>query len=178
MSEATLPWPESAVTTGDERARVFEAALPRCARLAFRVAFAVLRQRAEAEDVTQEILARAFWRLGALRDPARLEPWIARAAFRGALDRRRGQLRRDRREEAAAVPPPEPTALDLVLRAEAEERVYAALEALPEKLRFVMILSALEGHDGPAIARLLGLPLGTVKSRLHLARRALAERLR
>lgn len=178
MSEAILPWPEPAVTSGDERARAFEAALPQCTRLAFRVAYAVLRQRPEAEDVAQEVLARAFRRLGALRDPARLEPWIARAAFRGALDRRRGQKRRDRREEEAEARPPEPTALDLVLRAEAEERVYKALDALPEKLRFVMILSALEGHDGPSIARLLGVPVGTVKSRLHLARRALVEKLR
>ena len=120
MAEAILPWAEPAVTTGDERARDFEAALPRCTRLAFRVAYAVLRHRPDAEDVAQEVLARAFRRLGALRDPARLEPWIARAAFRAALDRRRGQMRRDRREEAVAARPPEPTALDLVLRAEAK----------------------------------------------------------
>jgi RNA polymerase sigma-70 factor (ECF subfamily) len=59
-----------------------------------------------------------------------------------------------------------------------QERVFRAIDGLPEKLRLVLLLSALEGHGHREVAMLLGLPEGTVKSRLHLARRALAERLR
>ncbi len=52
------------------------------------------------------------------------------------------------------------------------------MDELPEKLRQVLILAAVEGHDLREVARLLGLPEGTVKSRLHLARKQLAEKLR
>ena len=51
------------------------------------------------------------------------------------------------------------------------------MDDLPEKLRAVIILSALQGHDVREVAQLLGIPEGTVKSRLFLARAALAERL-
>jgi RNA polymerase sigma-70 factor (ECF subfamily) len=56
--------------------------------------------------------------------------------------------------------------------------VGEAVDALPEKLRIVTVLAAIEGHGVAEVARLLELPQGTVKSRLHLARKALAERLR
>ncbi len=52
------------------------------------------------------------------------------------------------------------------------------MDELPEKFRLVLILAAVEGHNVREVAELLGLPEGTVKSRLHLARRYLAEKLR
>jgi RNA polymerase sigma-70 factor (ECF subfamily) len=52
------------------------------------------------------------------------------------------------------------------------------VDALPEKLRIVTVLAAFQEHDVASVARLLDLPEGTVKSRLFLARKALAERLR
>jgi len=56
--------------------------------------------------------------------------------------------------------------------------VTAAVSELPEKLRIVTVLAAIEEHDLASVARLLELPEGTVKSRLHRARTLLAERLR
>ena len=53
-----------------------------------------------------------------------------------------------------------------------------AVDALPEKLRIVTVMAAIQEQDVASVARLLDLPVGTVKSRLFLARRALAERLR
>ena len=53
-----------------------------------------------------------------------------------------------------------------------------AVDALPEKLRIVTVLAAIQEHDVASVARLLELPEGTVKSRLYLARKSLAERLR
>ena len=57
-------------------------------------------------------------------------------------------------------------------------RVGEAVDALPEKLRIVTVLAAIEEHDVASVARLLELPEGTVKSRLYLARKSLAEKLR
>jgi RNA polymerase sigma-70 factor (ECF subfamily) len=57
-------------------------------------------------------------------------------------------------------------------------RLWEAIDALPEKLRLVTVLAAMEGERISDVARLVGAPEGTVKSRLFDARRMLAERLR
>jgi len=57
------------------------------------------------------------------------------------------------------------------------ERLWRAVDALPEKLRVVVVLANLEGHDVREVAALLRLPEGTVKSRLFLARQRLKEQL-
>jgi RNA polymerase sigma-70 factor (ECF subfamily) len=67
---------------------------------------------------------------------------------------------------------------DAAARAEVRARVSEAVDGLPEKLRIVTVLAAIQEQDLASVARLLELPEGTVKSRLHLARKALAERLR
>ena len=61
---------------------------------------------------------------------------------------------------------------------ERREQVWEEVDSLPEKLRLVVVLAGALGHDLREIALLLGVPEGTVKSRLFHARRALAERLR
>jgi RNA polymerase sigma-70 factor (ECF subfamily) len=176
--EAAFPWTFPAVSLGDDaRARALEEALPACTTLAFRVAYSVLRHRQDAEDVAQEVLIKALRSWRDLRDPSRLRPWLVRAAFRRALDNKRSDRRRAHREGAldpapGAWPESDPAA------AEFRGRVFRAIDALPERLRLVLILSALEGHATPEVAALLSVPEGTVKSRLHLARRALQERLR
>ena len=172
--DAVFPAPAHLLSAPGAIERDFQAALPECTTLAFRVAFSVLRQREDAEDVAQEVLAKAFRGLGSLRDPTRLRPWLVRAAFRRALDHRRGGLRRGRREEAAAPKDARSGSVSAELRA----RVFEALDALPEKLRLTMILTAFDGYDTREVAALLRVPEGTVKSRLHAARKALSERLR
>jgi RNA polymerase sigma-70 factor (ECF subfamily) len=57
-------------------------------------------------------------------------------------------------------------------------RLWTAIDALPEKLRIVIVLAAIEGHGMKDVAALLGIPEGTVKSRLFDAKRRLQERLR
>ena len=57
-------------------------------------------------------------------------------------------------------------------------RLWRAIDALPEKLRLVVVLAAIEEHDVSHVAVMLRLPVGTVKSRLFLARRRLKEHLR
>lgn len=154
----------------DELERSFEERLADFSRLAFRIAYSVLRQRQDAEDVAQEALVRAHRRLPTLRDPSRFRAWIVRMTWRLALDRRRGDQRRRQRElvhtELASMKgEPGPTGREATL--------LAAIDALPEKLRLVIVLASLEGHDIDEVAGLLGVPSGTVKSRLFTARKRL-----
>ncbi len=65
-----------------------------------------------------------------------------------------------------------------MLADERARRLWRAIDALPEKLRVVIVLAAIEGHDVREVAELLGLPAGTVKSRLFAARERVKERLR
>jgi RNA polymerase sigma-70 factor (ECF subfamily) len=160
--------------------REFEARLQDSSRLAFRVAFSVLRQREDAEDVAQDAFLRAYRSFASIRDRERFRAWLVRTTFRLALDWMRGQRRRVRREDAAALEAATdaPSVEDDALRTEARARVEAALARLPEKLRLVMVLVAIEQQNLASVARLLELPEGTVKSRLHRARKELAEKLR
>lgn len=160
--------------------REFEERVVDSSTLAFRVALGVLRRREDAEDVAQEAFLRAHRALGSLRDRERFRGWLVRTAFRLALDRLRGDKRRSRREDAAALEAPvqAESVETAAARAELRARVGEAVDALPEKLRIVTVLAAIQEHDVASVAQLLGLPEGTVKSRLHLARKALAERLR
>ncbi|MEO6078435.1 MAG: RNA polymerase sigma factor [Steroidobacteraceae bacterium] len=160
--------------------REFEARLHDSSPLAFRVALSVLKQREDAEDVAQEAFLRAHRSFSAIRDRDRFRAWLVRTTFRLALDRMRGEKRRTRREDAVAMDAPLEVASTEVdaMQVEVRTRVAEAVAALPEKLRLVMVLVAIEEQDLISVARLLELPEGTVKSRLHRARKELAERLR
>ena len=158
--------------------REFELRLADSGALAFRVAYGVLRQREDAEDVAQEALARAYRHLSRLRDRRRFRSWLVRISWRLALDHRRAGKRRERREQTAADPPPAPDAEEVAAANEFRARLWRAIDALPEKLRVVVVLAGIEGYDLREVAALLELPDGTVKSRLHLARKRLAAMLR
>ena len=159
--------------------RDFEERVADSSTLAFRVALGVLRHREDAEDVAQEAFLRAHRGYATLRDRDRFRAWLVRTAFRLALDRRRGDRRRGAREEAWGAQPVRSASVeDEVAQRQVRERVGEAIDALPEKLRIVTVLAAIEEQDLASVARLLELPEGTVKSRLHLARKALAEKLR
>ncbi|HET8646635.1 MAG TPA: sigma-70 family RNA polymerase sigma factor [Vicinamibacteria bacterium] len=134
---------------------------------------------AEARPAHQDAFARAYRRLAQLRDRERFRAWIVRICWRLALDRQRADRRRRKREEtAAAEAASRRDAEDVAAAREMERRVHDAVEALPPRLRLVVVLAAIEGHDLGEVGRLLGVPEGTVKSRLHRARQLLAEKLR
>jgi RNA polymerase sigma-70 factor, ECF subfamily len=160
--------------------REFEERLAECGPLAYRVARGVLRNDADAEDVAQEALLRAYRRFDGLRDAQRFRGWLVRIVFRLALDRARTAKRREVRETEWAQPARRPapaTAEELAASSEFQAHFDRALDALPEKLRLVLLLSAMEGHTLEEVAAMLGLPIGTVKSRLFAGRKKLAEKL-
>ncbi|MBI3406544.1 MAG: sigma-70 family RNA polymerase sigma factor, partial [Acidobacteria bacterium] len=149
--------------------------------LAFRVALGVLRNREDAEEIAQEAFLRAYRNFSQLRDRARFRAWLARISFRLALDRLRSAGRRQRREMAAyetEAKTPKQTVEDVAVSREFQARLDLAVDELPEKLRMVVLLAAIQGHDTREVSILLDVPEGTVKSRLHSARKMLAEKLR
>jgi len=157
--------------------REFEERLAAASTLAFRVAYGVLRQREDAEDVAQEAAVRAYRGFTSLRNRDQFRSWLVRIAWRLALDRRKSERRRGVRELKASAAPPPPSAEEIAAGRQTEQRVWEAVDELPEKLRIVVVLSAIEGHGMREVAALLGLAEGTVKSRLYEARRRLLERL-
>ena len=164
------------VSPDDALGREFEERLRDSGTLAFRVAYGVLRHREDAEDVAQESLARAYRSFRQLRDRERFRSWLVRTTWRMALDWRRGDRRRTSREQAVVEPTPASTEAVAAER-ERAAHLWTAIDSLPDKLRIVIVLSSIEGHDTREVASLLRIPEGTVRSRLFLARKALAEEL-
>src|SRR5580765_5659324 len=159
----------------------FEERLRECGPLAYRVARGVLRNTADAEDVAQEALLRAYRKFDRLRDRNRFRAWLVRIAFRLALDRLRSGKRRELRDTAWSQPEhqtPAANAEDLAVSNEFQGHLENALAELPEKLRLALLLAAMEGHTIEEIAGMLGISTGTVKSRIFYARKQLAEKLR
>jgi RNA polymerase sigma-70 factor, ECF subfamily len=156
----------------------------------FRLAAALTGDRDEAADVTQETYLRAWERKDELRDPSAVTGWLFRIARNVARDRRGSWWMRSRirlpldrtTAERATSEPREPAAdaLDAHAALEAAESAGAvrrALRRLPEKHRVVLQLREVEGLTYEELAEALGVPVGTVESRLHRARAGLARRL-
>jgi RNA polymerase sigma factor (sigma-70 family) len=165
------------VAVEPELEREFEARLVESSTLAFRVAFAVLRHRQDAEDVSQEAFVKAYRNFRQLRERDRFRAWLVRMTWRLAIDRQRAERRRTVREMDHAAPVAVPSTAETLAARERTAQLWLAIDALPDKLRVVIVLAAMEGHDVREVARLLDLPEGTVKSRLFLARRRLKEQL-
>ena len=104
-----------------------------------------------------------------------------RITFRLALDRWRSARRRERRETDWSLPeqrPAPPNAEEIAATNEFQDRLDRALGELPDKLRLVLLLSAIQGYTLEEVSGMLSIPMGTVKSRLFFARKQLAEKLR
>lgn len=175
MHERADLLPGTLVTRDADWAHELEERLVESSTLAFRVAFSVLRHQQDAEDVAQEALAKACRSFVSLRDRGRFRAWLVRATWRLALDRLRAERRRRAREAETLLADARRT------QDAPDERLatlWAAIDALPEKLRIAIVLASIEGYDVREVAALLRIPTGTVKSRLFLARQHLKDALK
>jgi RNA polymerase sigma-70 factor (ECF subfamily) len=167
------------LSVADGDVREFEARLADSSALAVRVAFSVVRNRQDAEDVAQEAFTRAYRRFADLRDRDRFRAWLVRMTWRLALDHQRSHKRRQARDDAAMVLSPLSGNFEAdMIASERSRRLWQAIDDLPERLRVVIVLAAIEGHAMKDVAALLDVAEGTVKSRLFEARQKLHERLR
>lgn len=145
------------------------------------VALAILRDPAAAEDVAQEAFLRAWRRASSWRGQGAVAAWLCRIAVRCAHDHIRKAARRRRLAELLLRgSPPDPEGLDAGDHAEAirnRTELESALRNLPPSEREALILKEVAGMTYREIAGLAGLPLGTVQSRIHRARRRLAAAL-
>lgn len=171
MSSADL----AARAAGGDR-EAFGQLLGRHLPAARRLARSVLRQSADADDAVQNA-AFSAWRNVRRYDPARpFAPWFMRLVLNAAADlRRRRKVRRTEplMEAASTGDSPERDTERALLRT----RLDAALRELPERQRVAVVLFDAEGYSHADIARILGIPEGTVRSDVFHARRSLRQRL-
>jgi RNA polymerase sigma-70 factor (ECF subfamily) len=177
MDEHSRPLLGVAVTLDELLMEQFEVRLKDCSSLVFRVAYSVVRQREDAEDVTQEVFVKAYRAFRQLRDRERFRAWVVRMTFRMALNRQRANRRRTAREQGSDGLVDMPAAQSTQDGGDPTEQLWRAIDSLSEKLRRVVVLASIEGRNLREVGLLLGVPEGTVKSRLFLARKELKERL-
>ena len=167
----------------------FDALLERYGRRIYQLAYRMAGNEADANDLTQEAFVRV-WRAFRRIDPeANLESWLYRIVTNLYIDllRRRPKVRLEsldaplrtaRGEEIAReVADERPDPEGVVLSTQLDAEIQRSLEALSPDLRMVVALSDIEGQSYEEISEALRIPIGTVKSRLHRARRILQVRL-
>jgi RNA polymerase sigma-70 factor (ECF subfamily) len=166
-----------AASVSDDHVNQFEQRLRECHRVVYQVAYSVLRDRGDAEEVVQDAFLHAYRKLSSLREPKKFRSWVARMSFRLALNRRRALVRGQRRDTAwlEMSSPAAGSVEAVVAHREFQSRVRREIDRLPEKLRTVVLLSAVQELDTRDIAGVLGIPEGTVRSRLFLARKELLK---
>ncbi len=171
-----------------EEVAAYEALVHRYGSYVYNIAYRMSGSDADAKDLAQEAFLRVFRAFRRIDPAAALEPWLYRIVANLYIDLLRRQPKGRVESLFAPVPTPEgevprewpaPEAdsPEAVLSAQMDAAVQQALLALPPDLRMAVVLSDIEGFSYEEIARTMGIPLGTVKSRLHRARKTLQERL-
>lgn len=148
----------------------FAELVERQSRFVYRVAYSVLRNAQDAEDVVQETFLKLY-RLGVWEEIDNERAFLARAAWRLAVGRRK-------KGPAVMLDSlPELNPEDAVLAADRNALVHRMIDALPEELRQPLALSGLEEMNSREIAAVMGIPEGTVRTRLVRARQMLRQKL-
>jgi len=158
------------------RSEAFGTLVERYERAVYNLCLRTLRDAEEAKDASQEAFLKAFRAMRTFRPDAKFSTWIFSIAYHACCDRLNRRKRySDSELPERADPGPGPDAV-LERRDEAAE-LRAAIDALPEKYRAVVTLYHLQGHQYEEIARVLDLPMGTVKTHLFRAKEQLRRQL-
>jgi RNA polymerase sigma-70 factor (ECF subfamily) len=149
----------------------------------YHTAYRLVGNAEDAQDVVQEAFLSAYQSLGSFKGDSLFFTWLYRIAVNTAIS-----LKRKRRvvisinsgpEQASVVEPSDPSELSrpghALEKSEEERRIQQALSRLSPEHRAVLVLKEMEGQKYETMAEVLGVPIGTVRSRLHRARLELRE---
>jgi len=150
-------------------------------------ALSLTRNPADAEDLVQETMTRAFAASGRCRPYTNMRAWLYRILINAYISSYRKAKRRPRLVSLPNVeewPPANDvpsdrsevrSAEDIVLNDVLSQQVVSAMRTLPEHFRVTVYLADVEGYSYPEIAAITGMAAGTIKSRLHRARHRMRE---
>lgn len=176
-----VPDQETTAPPVAESAELFESLVTEHWRLIYRIAFRLTGNQSEADDLAQDAVLEAFRAFRHFQPGTRFDRWLARIMTHTFIDhtrRRRGHAvvsldEADTGEPADPAPGPEERAS----QHELNDRVQQALTGLAPEFRTAVVLVDLEGHSYEDASHIMGIPIGTVRSRLHRARHALRHTL-
>jgi RNA polymerase sigma-70 factor (ECF subfamily) len=172
--------------SGDEKA--FKTLLNKYRNLVYTIMIKMVRNPQEAEDLTQEAFMKAFNSLASFNEEFAFSTWLMKIATNNCIDfLRKRKLRtysihepiqyKDEKIEID-IPDVEPTPEKTLLQHERKKFLENAIEELPERYKYVVILRHKEEKSYEEIAEILNLPLGTVKAQIFRAREILNKKLR
>lgn len=133
----------------------------------YRIAKSILREDADCADAVQEAILKAYISLHRLREPRYFKTWLCRILIR--------ECYKSYRKREKLVPLAEVSELADASQQAEESTLYESIMALDKRLRPVVVMHYIEGFSTQEIAATLGIPQGTVKSRLSRARKQLKE---
>ena len=179
IGEAILK--DHAATNSAKTLETLESLVAEYSSMAFRIAYSILRNHHDSEDAVQETFLKALRYgkdLAHVRSP---KTWLARIAWTTALDRRTARGRPAPPEAGAApldlLPDGSPDQEEQLAGRQMRELLERMIVALPEELRHPLELSTVQELNSAEIAELMGIPEGSVRTRLMRARRILKEKL-
>ena len=175
--------------TTEERARFQSEALPLLDSL-YGGALRMTRNPADAEDLVQETMLRAYRSFDRFEAGTNLKAWLFRIMTNAYINTYRKKQREPKKVSSDEVedfdlyqelkdhdPQWEMTPENLVLNSLVDSDIIEAIDDLPEQFRLAVVLSDIEGFSYAEMAEIMDVPLGTVMSRLHRGRKALQKRL-
>lgn len=147
--------------------------------LVYALVFRLSRDRGRADDLAQEVFLKVYRGLPYFRGDAKLSTWIYRIVFNVCCeDRARRRAVELPLDPGGGRRPIDPGAVDASFgELELRDRLQDAMAGLPDNYRFLIAAHYLQGIQYEALAAALDIPLGTVKTHLHRAKRLLRERL-
>ncbi|MFZ1135867.1 MAG: sigma-70 family RNA polymerase sigma factor [Candidatus Korobacteraceae bacterium] len=172
-SFAILPQETSTVLDGTHEFSGLELTVRQHAHLIFKVAYGVLRNSHDAEDIVQDVFLRVH--RGGTRGVRDLSGWLATIAFRLAIDRQRKPVALDIADFELAASAPD--AEHVAMHRQQIDRVHRLIASLSEDLRYPLVLSAIEELNSRQIGEVLRIPESSVRGRILRARQILKEKL-
>jgi RNA polymerase sigma-70 factor (ECF subfamily) len=175
--------------TSEEKERFQAEALPLLDSL-YGGALRMTRNPADAQDLVQETVLRAYRAFRSFEPGTNLKAWMFRIMTNAYINTYRRKQREPRQVSSDEVPEFDlyqtlkdhdpawdETPENLVLDALVDSDIIEAIDDLPEQFRMAVVLSDIEGFSYAEMAEIMGVPMGTVMSRLHRGRKQLQERL-